>query len=194
MLVGHLWTELWCRQFLKGVKAFIWIGTAGIASPDIGVGTIIVPTSAMGDCTVFEYYQNLLNLKNSLLDNGFIPASSSFLDFINKTVKEKQLDKDDFITGRVFSTSLIMHEEEDVVDKYLEMRCIGADMETAPLFAGCTAFGILAVALHIGSDHMRNGQHHSDFPELFQKGVTNLHAILKELIPFVNEWIKNNEN
>lgn len=169
---------------LRGVKVIIRLGTAGLVRPGAAVGEIVVPTEACGDCTVYSYYRRALTGQGKLCPREPVKPSRNLLKRVQEACAQAYLSEPFVTFGRIFSTGLIMHEHRDVVSRYKRLGCVAADMETAPLLAGAEFFGVSAVAIHVGSDHMLEGHHHSNHAADLYSGVTRLHSLLDHLIPY----------
>lgn len=168
---------------LRGVRLFVRLGTAGLVRQGAPIGVIVVPTEVRSDCTVYWYYRRALEVQGKLGPRQHVRPNPDLLRLVREGCIRARLGEPQVSFGRVFSTALIMHESPAVVRKYQHLGCVAADMETAPLMAGAAYFGIPAVAIHVGSDHMLGGEHHSAHGDAFQSGVDRLHALLSHFVP-----------
>jgi len=177
--------RVFVTALLCGIRVFIRIGSAGALVPNATIGSLLVPTEAIGDSAVLRYYQERMPIQQHSGDLIARP-SQALLDPLRKTLSGLK-GGPSIVFGRIFSTDLMMHEDDQNVEKYTRLKCVGADMETAPLLAGAMAYRAHAVSMHVVSDHIVQKSFYGDTPELFSAGVDQLHTVLRDFLPHAFE-------
>ncbi|MBO8171744.1 MAG: uridine phosphorylase [Bacillaceae bacterium] len=128
-----------------GTDVFIQTGYFGCLSRHVQFGDILIVTAAeMGDGVSHWYLKEEKIVKS---DRELVEAAINFCE-------EKGYR---YTTGTVFTTSAIMMETRDVVQKWAEKGHIGVDMETATTLAVARRFNKKAVGILNLSDHIITG-------------------------------------
>ncbi len=174
--------RLLLTAMMQGVRAFIRIGTCGLISPGARIGTVIVAEAATSDDTAFGWYVAHARRSQPLVDGRFFAAHDGLLDTAEQALAP-QIKAGWAYRGRVFSTSLIFREGPAAVAEYQRLGCLAADMECGTVLACASRYGVPALGLLVGRDHIVEGGFHTEQPEQFEGGVAAIRRALDQLIP-----------
>ncbi len=163
----------------RGIRYVIGVESCGIVDPETSVGTTIIASSALGDGTPYRYYRNRLARMGVLPRQSPVGPSPAVLALAQAACSPEDPN---IRVGRIFSTDLIMHESHHVVKRYARLQCLGADMETATLYAGSAFMGIRALGVLIGADNMSTGIHYLNKRAAFEQGLARYHQVLRQVI------------
>ena len=141
-----------------GVRKVIYFGWCGAISPQVGIGDILVPTSAVIDEGTSIHYSN---------SNQFASrASESLVKMITAALRRKGLT---YHKGPVWSTDAIFRETRDKVRQYQAQKILAVEMETSALFTvgnfrEIDLAAILVVSDELSSLKWRTGLFRESFP------------------------------
>ena len=118
-LAGGMLEELIAR----GCRKFMACGGCGVLDSSIGVGNVIVPTSALRDeGTSYHYLPP---------DDEALPSPEA-VDAIKRTLDRHSVPH---VEGKTWTTDGVYRETRGLVQKRREQGCIAVEMETAAFFA-----------------------------------------------------------
>lgn len=106
-----------------GGRKFIAIGGAGVLVPEIAVGHLVVPVSAVRDEGSSYHY---------LPPGREVAPDPRSVAAIEATLKEEGLD---YLTGKTWTTDAIFRETVDKVNRRKDEGCLVVEMESATFFA-----------------------------------------------------------
>jgi uridine phosphorylase len=179
--------RLLITAIMQGVRSFIRIGTCGLLEPGATIGTVVIASEATSDDTTFGWYLENLERQGRPVQNApFAAADPTFVATAAKTLAP-EIERGRAVTGRAFSTSLIFREGPDAAGHYLDLGCSGADMECGTVLACAQWYGLPALGLLVGRDHITEGGFHTEQPEQFAAGVQAIRTALDALIPVAQE-------
>lgn len=125
----------------RGCRAFVACGGAGVLVPDVALGHVIVPTSAVRDEGTSYHY---------------LPASRSVeptpqaVDAIVATAERHGVPH---VTGATWTTDAIYRETRSKVERRVAEGCLTVEMEAAAFFAVAAFRGVtLGQVLYAGDD------------------------------------------
>jgi uridine phosphorylase len=125
----------------RGVRAVVACGGAGVLVPELALGHVIVPTSAVRDEGTSYHY---------LPTSRTAEPSRDAVDAIVSV-----LDRHDIphVRGATWTTDALYRETRDKVRRRVEEGCIAVEMEAAALFAVAGFRGVtIGYALYAGDD------------------------------------------
>ncbi len=123
-----------------GCRKFVACGGAGVLLPDIHVGHVIVPTSAVRDEGTSYHY----------LPAGREAApSAEALAAIETVLEERGVE---YLRGKVWTTDAIYRETRTRVERRRDQGCIAVEMEAAAFFAVAQFRGVPFGQLLYGGD------------------------------------------
>jgi uridine phosphorylase len=106
-----------------GCRIFVAVGGAGGLVPDLTVGHVVVPTSAVRDEGTSYHY---------LPATREVEPSPRIVAAIETVLRDRQVP---FVTGKVWTTDAPYRETRRKVERRVEEGCLAVDMEAAALFA-----------------------------------------------------------
>lgn len=107
-----------------GARSFIFFGWCGAISPDVKIGDILVPTSAVVDEGTSIHY---MQPKETV-----VHPSAATTGSIKTILSDKDIA---FHQGRVWSTDAIFRETPDKVSHYQSTGVVAVEMELSALFS-----------------------------------------------------------
>jgi uridine phosphorylase len=154
-----------------GVRRVICFGWCGAISPEIGIGDIIVPTSAVIGEGTSRHYLN---------DNNFASRpSESLVKMITAALRQKGLS---YHEGRIWSTDAIFRETKDKVRKYQAQKVLAVEMETSALFTVGNYREIDLAAILVVSDELSTLRWRKGFKKKrFKQGREAVCEVIKHL-------------
>ena len=134
-----------------GARLFIFFGWCGAISPEVKVGDIIVPTSAIIDEGTSKHY---------ITDRDFIVKPSTAVFKKIKTSFDK--NRIHFHQGRVWTTDAIYRETREKVEYFQKKSALAVEMEASALFTvakyrNVEAGGILVVSDELSAFEWQRG-------------------------------------
>jgi len=156
---------------LKGVKVFMSLGSCGSLQPDLTIGDIVLPQTAVSEEGTSDHYP---------LENGPVSADPELTRRLDESLKAQGLD---FQTGRVWTTDAPFRETKEKVRRYASQGILAVDMECSALMTVARFRGLSFAGLMVVSDELRPDEHYFGFhsPKLTE-GLTNAaKAIMKVL-------------
>jgi uridine phosphorylase len=156
-----------------GVRKVIYFGWCGAISPEIGIGDILVPTSAVIDEGTSRHYLN---------NNNFTSRpSESLVKMITATLKQKGLS---YHKGPIWSTDAIFRETKDKVRNYQTQKVLAVEMETSALFTVGNYRQIDLAAILVVSDELSSLKWRTGFKnKRFKQGRASVCEVIKHLCP-----------
>ncbi len=125
-----------------GCRKFVACGGAGVLLPDIHVGRVIVPTSAVRDEGTSYHY---------LPPAREVEPSPEALAAIEETLARCGVD---YLRGKVWTTDAIYRETREKVKRRREAGCIAVEMEAAAFFAVARFRGVSFGQILYGGDDL----------------------------------------
>ena len=154
-----------------GVREVIYFGWCGAVSPDVGIGDILVPTSAFIDEGTSRHY-----LRSSSLVSH---PSESLVDKITAILVQKGCF---YHRGPVWSTDAIFRETRDKVRKYQAQQALAVEMEVSALFTVGNYREIDLAAILVVSDELSTFQWRTGFRnKSFKQGRMTVCEVIKQL-------------
>ncbi|HEX6843799.1 MAG TPA: nucleoside phosphorylase [Actinomycetota bacterium] len=125
----------------RGCKAFVACGGAGVLVPDVALGHVIVPTSAVRDEGTSYHY---------LPPGRTVEASPAAVEAIVATLERHGVPH---VEGRTWTTDALYRETRDKVARRVEEGCLTVEMESAAFFAVAAFRGVtFGQLLYAGDD------------------------------------------
>jgi uridine phosphorylase len=154
-----------------GVRKVIHFGWCGAISPEINIGDILVPTSAIIDEGTSRHYLN---------NNDFASRpSESLVKMITAVLRQKGLS---YHEGPIWSTDAIFRETKDKVRKYQAQKVLAVEMETSALFTVGNFREIDLAAILVVSDELSTLKWRTGFKKKrFKQGRTTVCEVIKHL-------------
>jgi purine-nucleoside phosphorylase len=154
-----------------GVCKVVYFGWCGAISPEIGIGDILVPTSAIIDEGTSRHYLN---------GNKFASQpSESLVNMITAVLRQKGLS---YREGPIWSTDAIFRETKDKVRKYQTQKVLAVEMETSALFSVGNYHQIDLAAILVVSDELSTLKWRTGFKEKrFKQGRRAVCEVIKHL-------------
>ncbi len=106
-----------------GVKKVMFCGGGGALRPDLSVGKLIIPTSAIRD-EGFSYHY--------FKPSRYINADKRVVNKICKYLDKQELE---YITGRVWTTDAFFRETQERINRRIEEGALLVEMEQAAMFS-----------------------------------------------------------
>lgn len=126
-----------------GVKEILYFGWCGAVSPDVRIGDIIVPTSAVIDEGTSHHY-----LKS---DGSPARPSADSVKKIEEALRSMALS---FHSGAIWTTDAIFRETRDKVERRRHDGALAVEMEVSAIFTVAKFRSIDACALLVVSDEV----------------------------------------
>jgi uridine phosphorylase len=124
-----------------GCRYFVAAGGAGVLVPDLALGHVIVPTSAIRDEGTSYHY---------LPPGREVVANATAVAAIVATLEQHQVP---FVTGKTWTTDALYRETRDKVTRRVAEGCITVEMEAAACFAVAAFRGVpFGQLLYAGDD------------------------------------------
>ena len=125
----------------RGCRSFVACGGAGVIVPDVALGHVIVPTSAVRDEGTSYHY---------LPAGRTVQPSSIAVDAIVATAERHGVPH---VTGATWTTDAIYRETRGKVDARVAEGCLTVEMEAAAFFAVAAFRGVtVGQVLYAGDD------------------------------------------
>jgi uridine phosphorylase len=125
----------------KGCRAFVACGGAGSLVPDLTMGHIVVPTSAIRDEGTSYHY---------LPPGRSVGASPLAVEAIVATLDAHSVP---YVTGPTWTTDALYRETRDRMQRRTDEGCLTVEMEAAAFFAVAAFRGVtLGQLLYAGDD------------------------------------------
>ncbi len=132
-----------------GCRAFVAAGGAGVLVPELALGQVVVPTSAIRDEGTSYHY---------LPPGREVAASSDAVAAIVATLEHHGVP---YVTGRTWTTDAIYRETRAKVARRVAEGCLTVEMEAAACFAVAAYRGVpFGQLLYAGDD--LSGEHWDD--------------------------------
>ncbi|MCP4687045.1 MAG: nucleoside phosphorylase [Desulfobacterales bacterium] len=126
-----------------GVRKILYLGWAGAVSPDVRIGDVILPGSALIDEGTSRHYRT-----------GPGEASRPSRAMVERIRKELTARAAPFREGAVWTTDGIFRETPRKVARFREMGALAVEMETSALFTVARYRGVEAAAILVVSDDL----------------------------------------
>jgi len=125
----------------RGCRAFVACGGAGVLVPDVALGHVIVPTSAVRDEGTSYHY---------LAPSRTVAPSPEAVDSIRATLLAHGVP---FVEGATWTTDALYRETRGKVERRVAEGCLTVEMEAAAFFAVAAFRGVtLGQLLYAGDD------------------------------------------
>jgi len=130
----------------RGCRAFVACGGAGILVPDVALGHVIVPTSAVRDEGTSYHY---------LAHSRTVAPSPAAVDAIRVTLQKHDVP---YVEGATWTTDALYRETRGKVERRVAEGCLTVEMEAAAFFA-VAAFRDVTIGqlLYAGDDLSGDG-------------------------------------
>lgn len=123
-----------------GCKKFIACGGSGVLNPDIGVGHVVVPSSAVRDEGTSYHY---------LPPSREVSASPEGVAAIEAVLQEHHVA---YVVGKTWTTDAIYRETRSKMERRKAEGCITVEMEAAAFFAVAQFRGVTFAQILYGGD------------------------------------------
>ncbi|MBW1709308.1 MAG: nucleoside phosphorylase [Deltaproteobacteria bacterium] len=157
---------------LKGARVFLSLGSCGSIQPDLSIGQIVIPQTALSEEGTSAHYP---------LENEPASADPKLAGRLAEFLTEQGLD---FRAGRVWTTDAPFRETADKIQRYSDQGILAVDMEASALMTAARFRKFSYAGLMVVSDELRPDEHNFGFNSpLLTEGLTNAaKAIMKVLI------------
>ena len=130
----------------RGCRAFVACGGAGVLVPDVALGHVIVPTSAVRDEGTSYHY---------LAPSRTVAPSPEAVDAIRATLLAHDVP---FVEGATWTTDALYRETRTKVERRVGEGCLTVEMEAAAFFAVAAFRGVtFGQLLYAGDDLSGDG-------------------------------------
>lgn len=154
-----------------GARSFIFFGWCGAISPDVKIGDILIPTSAVvGEGTSIHYGQSQ--------DSVVRPSPAT-----NDTIRTVLHDRDvAFHEGRIWSTDAVFRETPNKVRHYQSTGAVAVEMELSALFSVGRFRHVDVGGIVVVSDELSTLKWHPGFKdERFQQGRQSVCEVIRQV-------------
>ena len=125
----------------RGCRAFIACGGAGVLVPDVALGHVVVPTSAVRDEGTSYHY---------IAPSREVQPTQQAVESIVRTLEHHHVP---FVTGKTWTTDGLYRETRGKVDRRVAEGCLTVEMEAAAFFAVASFRGVsFGQLLYAGDD------------------------------------------
>ena len=125
----------------RGCRAFIACGGAGVLVPDVTLGHVVVPTSAVRDEGTSYHY---------LAPGREVQPTQQAVEVIVQTLEHHHVP---FVTGKTWTTDGLYRETRGKVERRVAEGCLTVEMEAAAFFAVAAFRGVsFGQLLYAGDD------------------------------------------
>jgi uridine phosphorylase len=125
----------------RGCRAFVACGGAGVLVPDVALGHVIIPTTAVRDEGTSYHY---------MAASRTVAPSPAALTAIRETVRRHHVP---FVEGATWTTDGLYRETRDKVRRRVDEGCLTVEMEAAAFFAAARFRGVeFGQLLYAGDD------------------------------------------
>jgi purine-nucleoside phosphorylase len=131
-----------------GVRRIIRVGTCGAVSPDVELGDLLIAQSASTDSNF-----------NRLQFGGHDLAACADFTLLRMLVTTAEQQEIPVRVGSVFSTDCFYAGDPTLVERLLQHRILGIEMEAAGLYGLALREGFAAAAVLTVSDHVQRKEH-----------------------------------
>lgn len=128
------------RMIALGCSKFIVCGGSGVLDPEVGLGDIVVPGSAVRDEGASYHY---------LPPSREVAAAPEGIAAIEKVLKEKGID---YRIAKTWTTDAIFRETKNKIKRRREEGCLVVEMEAAAFFAVAKFRGVVLAQILYGGD------------------------------------------
>jgi len=146
------------------VRRIIRVGTCAAVSPEINLGDLLIAQSASTDSNF-----------NRLQFGGNDLAACADFALLRALVTVAEQQETAFHIGGVFSTDCYYGGDPALIERLLQHRILGIEMEAAGLFGLASREGIAAAAVLTVSDDLQRGEHLP--PEVRERGLIRMAAL-----------------
>lgn len=126
-----------------GTKKVIQIGSCGGLQPNIQTGDIVIPTTSFIGEGASQYYGQLVS---STATQGLVESADRALTNLGLTT---------FI-GEHISTSALLQQSDEMVEKWQHRGLLGVDMETSAVYSAAEYFKMQRVSILFVWDELLN--------------------------------------
>ncbi|WP_457558434.1 phosphorylase family protein [Candidatus Harpocratesius sp.] len=141
----------------------LFIGSVGGLVPHLNIGDLVIPTESISGLGFSRYlspnqlsekdYFGQISMPDSQITTKLQIAAKSIIQKQNSIQSEKQSQKTELHLGKIFSTDTIVGQFAHI-EEFVNMGCIGIEMETAIFFHIMKEAKIPAGALLLVSDNV----------------------------------------
>ncbi len=129
------------EMIARGCRTFVACGGAGVLVPDVALGHVVVPTSAIRDEGTSYHY---------LPAAREVEPTRQTVDAIVATLERHHVP---FVTGKTWTTDGLYRETRGKVDRRVAEGCLTVEMEAAAFFAVAAFRGVsFGHLLYAGDD------------------------------------------
>ncbi len=126
-----------------GVREVVYFGWAGAVSPDVRIGDVLLPTSAIIDEGTSKQYRS---------DPGEASRPSrAMMERVREALSNRAVP---FREGAAWTTDGIFRETPRKVERFREMGALAVEMETSALFTAARFRNVKATAILVVSDDL----------------------------------------
>ncbi len=170
--IGAPYAVMLIETLIKwGARKIIVFGLCGSISPDIHIGDVIVPTSALVDEGVSRHYHHREERPS--------PASEVIVHHIKKGLIENGLT---FHEGPVWTTDAIYRETVSAVQHFQQKKALAVEMELSALFSVARFRGAEVGAILVVSDELATMRWKPGFKEAcFKKACQSVCLVISKL-------------
>ena len=129
-----------------GCRKFVACGGAGVLKPDIAVGHVLVPVTAVRDEGTSYHY---------LPPSREVSAAPAAVAAIEETLR---VDGAPYLLAKTWTTDAIYRETRDKIQKRAEEGCIAVEMEAAAFFAVAQFRGVPFGQILYGGDDLSGAE------------------------------------
>lgn len=142
-----------------GAETILFIGLCGSISPDIRIGDVIVPSSAVIDEGTTRHYSDDDTYPATDPRRVVMPSEKP-IETITKTLVNASVA---FHQGPIWTTDALFRETRAKVAYHQQHGVLCVDMETSALFSVAEFYGVKAAAVHVVSDELFTGEWNPGF-------------------------------
>ena len=154
-----------------GARSFIFFGWCGAISPDVKIGDILIPTSAVVDeGTSIHYGQS---------QDSVVRPSPVTIDALKTLLHDRDIA---FHEGRLWSTDAIFRETPDKVSHYQSTGVVAVEMELSALFSVGRFRHVDVGGIVVVSDELSTLKWHPGFQdERFKQGRQSVCEVIRQV-------------
>ncbi|HDM92241.1 MAG TPA: nucleoside phosphorylase [Candidatus Korarchaeota archaeon] len=161
-----------------GVEVIIRVGTTGGLQPDVRPGDLVIATGAVrGDCAS-RYYAPLSY--PAVADFWVVKALVEAADSLGVAKKH---------VGVVWTCDSF-YMQRRLVDRYVKLRCLSVEMETACILTLSSAYGIRAGSVLAVDGNLITGEKYDPWSPEAQRGIDNAIDTALEALLLLEKWKK----
>mgnify|MGYP000533554519 CR=1 FL=1 len=161
-----------------GVEVIIRVGTTGGLQPPVKPGDLVIATGAVrGDCAS-RYYAPLSYpaVADFWVVRALVEAADS-LGIQNKHV------------GVVWTCDSF-YMQRKIVNRFVKLRCLSVEMETACILTLCSSYGIRAGSVLAVDGNLITGEKYNPWSPEAQRGIDNTINTALEALLLLEKWKK----